>query len=239
MHPLLRIFTILLVSNPVLAGTSELRPFNASYTISRGKSQIGSAELLLQRLADGRWSYQQHLSTQGLMGALARPFMPADLTRSQFSLKDGHVVPERFTADGSGTDEDQTLNFDWASGRVKGTFNRKAVDLPTQPGLLDSLSAQVALMNELLSGRTPQRFILADKGRIKDYNYTAEGSETLRTATGEYRTVIFRSSRPGSDKSTVFWCAPELGYLPVKVERRDGKDVQFSLQVKSLSIGAT
>jgi hypothetical protein len=232
----LGLLSMLLACSSALAAAPELRPFSASYDIIRGKTQVGSAELQLQRLADGRWSYQQRTLVRHL---LARIFLPSDLsTRSLFSMKDGRLIPEQFTADAGGSNEDQSLIFDWNRGRVTGTFDRKPVDLPLQPGLLDSLSVQIALMNELLAGRTPQRFVLADKGRIKDYNYTAEGSETLRTAVGEYRTVIFRSSRPGSDKSTLFWCAPELGYLPLKVERRDGNDVQFALLAKSLSTGA-
>ncbi len=71
-------------------------------------------------------------------------------------------------------------------------------------------------------------------GRIKDNTFTAEGSERLRTAVGEYHTVKYRSSRPDSDKSTVFWCAPELGYLPLKVELRDGKDLEVSMRITAL-----
>jgi hypothetical protein len=236
MHLCLRTMVLLLACGPALAATTELHPFSASYSITRGKTQMGTAEVQLQQLADGSWSYQQRTLIKNF---LARLVLPADLTtRSLFSVKDGQVTPEQFTADADGSGEDQSLTFNWSRNRVTGTYDRKPVDLPTQPGLLDSLSVQVALMNELLAGRTPQRFVLADKGRIKDYNYTAEGSETLRTAVGEHRTVIFRSSRPGSNKGTLFWCAPELGYLPLKVERRDGKDVQFTLLVKSLSDGA-
>jgi hypothetical protein len=236
MHSWLRIIVLLLAGGPSLAATAELRPFNASYHITRSKTQVGSAEVQLQQLADGRWSYQQRTL---ITNFLARIFLPSDLTtRSLFSIKDGRVIPEQFTAEADGSKEDQTLTFDWSRGHVTGTYDHKPVNLPTQPGLLDSLSVQVGLMNELLAGRTPQRFVLADKGQIKDYDYTTEGSEILRTAVGEHRTVIFRSRRPGSDKSTLFWCAPELGYLPLKVERRDGKDVQFALLVKSLSPGA-
>ncbi len=36
----------------------------------------------------------------------------------------------------------------------------------------------------------------------------------------------------------MFWCAPELGYLPLKVERRDGKDVEWSMAVKHADVDA-
>jgi hypothetical protein len=226
---------LLLACSTTLATATELRPFRVSYSFSWSGMSVGASELELQRLADGRWSYQSHSSARGL----ARLAMPAELSsRSIFLLQNGHVVPQQFTADdgASSSEKDHLLNFDWVRGRVTGVAERQPVDLPTQPGLLDTLSVQVAVMHELLAGRTPQRFVLVDEGRIKDYIYTTEGGDTLKTALGVHRTVIFRSTRPGSKKSTWFWCAPELGYVPLKVERRDGKDVEWTMSVKTLSI---
>lgn len=228
---------LLTILAPTLVHSMELRPFTASYAITRGKTQIGTAEIQLQRLADGRWSYQQHTHIRNL---LARLILPAEMTsRSLFQLDGGRIVAQQFAVNSSDSDEDQSLAFDWNRGRVSGLYDGKPVDLPLQPGVLDSLSVQAALMSELSAGRTPQRFVLADRGRIRDYIYTAEGSETLHTAVGDYRAMIFRSSRPGSDKSTLFWCAPELGFLPLKVERRHGKDVEFTLSASGMSRSET
>jgi hypothetical protein len=224
---------LLLTCNPAHAAAPEPRPVTASYALN---GQAGSAEIQLEQLADGSWSYRQSVRVKSL---LARLFLPAELTsRSLFTLQNGKVIPRQYTVDdGAGsTSRDQKLDFDWTRGRVTGVSERKPVDLPTQTGLQDSMSVQVALMIELMAGRTPQRFVLVDKGRIKEYIYTSEGSEVLSTAAGEHRTVIYRSRRADSDKSTVFWCAPDLGYMPLKVERRDGKSVDFTLTVKNLTI---
>jgi hypothetical protein len=217
------------------AATAELRPFQASYSISWNGISAGNGELELHEISEGVWSYQLRILARGFLARLA---MPAELdSRSIFSLQDGRIVPQQFTAeDGArSSSRDQHLHFDWVRGRVTGTAERKPVDLPTQPGLLDSLSVQVALMRELQAGRTPQRFVLVDKDRIKDYVYTTEGTDTLRTAAGEFHTVIYRSTRVGSKKSTWFWCAPELGYLPLKVETREGTDVELTMAVKSFT----
>ena len=112
---------------------------------------------------------------------------------------------------------------------------RAKVHVFLKPGVLDTMSVQIALMHELLAGNTPRYFVIVDKGRIKDYNYTAVGEETLVTPIGEYRTLVFRSTRPGSDTGTYFWCAPELGYLPLKVERREGSKVQWSMALQTAS----
>ncbi len=217
------------------AAAAELRPFNASYTLTWSGKRAGSAQLELKRLSDGRWSYEQHSAARGLFSLI----MPGERSsRSIFYIQNDRVVPMQFSADdgASSNAKDIKLDFDWVRGRVTGVAERKRVDLPTQPGLLDEMSVQVAVMHELLSGRTPTRFVLVDKDKIKDYNYATEGGETLRTEVGEHRTVIFRSCRPGSKKSTWFWCAPDLGYLPLKVERRDGEDVQWSMAVNTLTI---
>ena len=230
------VVALLACSAPLSAQPApELRPFKASYAITWHGMSAGSADLELQSMGDGRWSYTSRSFARGLF----RLAIPAELaSRSIFTLRDNKIVPERFTSDdgASSAGKDQQLTFDWNRGRVTGVAEKKKVDLPTQPGLLDTMSVQVALMHELLSGRTPQRFVLLDKDRIKEYIYTTEGSETLRTAMGEHHTVIYRSSRPGSNNGTWFWCAPDLGYLPLKVERREGKDVQWSMAVKSLAI---
>lgn len=216
------------------AGSAELRPFTATYNISWSGISAGNATLTLKQQPDGRWDYQSVTKARGLF----RMAMPAELqSSSTFSIQDGKVVPELFVADGgSGSDKDQELRFDWTSGRVTGRNEKAAVDLPLQQGLLDSLSVQVALMMELLAGRTPARFVLVDKGRIKDYDYSSQGQETVRTPVGEQHTVIYRSARPGSANGTWFWCAPALGYLPVRVERREGKSVQWSMRLQSATV---
>jgi hypothetical protein len=212
-----------------------LRPFTARYTITWSGMSAGGTSLSLEHLPDGRWAYESRSQAKGLF----RLAMPADLaSRSVFRINAGRIVPEIFTADdGASSDEkDQKLTFDWARGRVGGTAERKSVDLPLQPGTLDTMSVQVALMNDLLSGRTPERFTLVDTDQIKDYLYTREGAESVKTNVGQHETVIFSSRRPGSKKATYFWCAPELGYVPVKVERRNGKEVEWFMTLKEVDI---
>jgi hypothetical protein len=224
----LLLVVLLAIGLPCTALAEELAPFKATYAIRYKGMAAGTGEIQLQRLGDGRWAYEQHLHARGL----ARVFLPAvQASRSEFRIVDGKVVPESFSSD----ENDQKVRFDWQAGRVTGSVNRKKFDLPAQPGLLDTLSVQAALMQELLSGRMPARFVLIDEDRIKDYRYAVEGSETLESAAGTHRVDIFSSRRPNSRKANYYWCAPELGYIPLKVERREGKDVQLSMTLTALT----
>lgn len=217
---------LLLAISPLAATAAEsLAPFKASYSFRYHGMSAGGGELRLQQLPDGRWSYESIIRARALL--LVRINRESS---SVFRLVDGKVVPEQFSSD----EDAQQIRFDWAAGRVTGTVGRKKVDLPTQPGLLDEQSAQVALMQELLAGRMPARFVLIDEGRIKDYRYAVEGSEEMESALGRHRVDIFSSRRPNSNEATWFWCAPELGYIPLKVERRNGREVEWSLTLTSL-----
>jgi hypothetical protein len=236
MRALLGACVLLLAADPVPAeaGDQGLRPFTARYAITWSGMSAGTSNLMLEHLPDGRWAYSSQSHAKGLF----RLAMPADLSsRSVFRIESGRIVPDSFNADdGASSDEkDQAVTFDWARGRITGMAERKRVDLPLQPGVLDTMSVQVALMQELIAGRTPQKLLVFDTDKVKEYLYTREGNEKLSTAAGEHDTVIFRSARPGSKKGTWFWCAPALGYVPLKVERRDGDEVQWFMTLKSVS----
>lgn len=222
----LAFMALLLPLSTVAAAT--LQPFAASYSIRWGGMSAGTGTLRLDRIpGENNWSYEARVHGRGLF----RLALPANqITRSEFRIENSRVVPLTFTSD----EKDQKVRFDWPNGRVTGTVDGKPFDLPTQPGLLDTQSVQVALMQELMSGRTPSRFVLVDEDRIKDYLYAVEGSEVIESVAGTFRTDIYSSRRPGSRKATYFWCAPELGYLPLKVERRDGKNVEWSMRLTSL-----
>jgi len=194
----------------------------------------GTARLALERVDAGHWRYTSENNARGIF----RVAVPGTVRQSsELRIEDGRIVPQHFvTDDGSERGKrDADVRFDWASGRATGTAEGKPVDVALQPGLQDTLSVQIALIHELLAGRMPTRFVLLDKDEIKDYDYTAEGQERVASALGEHDTIKYRSRRPDSDRSTLFWCAPDLGYLPVKVERRKGSKVEWSMTLTTLT----
>jgi hypothetical protein len=46
---------------------------------------------------------------------------------------------------------------------------------------------------------------------------------------------VYRAQKAYSPRVTRFWCAPERGYVPMKVEQTKGKDVQWTMQIQSLT----
>jgi hypothetical protein len=224
---------LLLVCAAASAPAAELAPFEASFTVEWKGMTAGTARLALKRADARHWIYTSENNARGIF----KVAIPGTIRQSsELSIEDGRVVPRHFvTDDGSEKGKrDSDVRFDWNAGRATGTAEGKTVDAPLQPGLQDSLSIQIALIHELVSGRTPAGFVMLDRDEVKDYLYTAEGKDRVKTALGEHETVIYSSRRPDSDRKTLFWCAPDLGYLPVKVERRKGSKVEWSMTIATL-----
>jgi hypothetical protein len=124
----------------------------------------------------------------------------------------------------SGKDGDGHLHFDWAAGKVSGEFEGKPVELPTQPGLQDRLSIQIAVNAALVQGRAPKAIVMVNGDKTREYTYSQGTTQSLDTKLGKLDTVIYESTRPGSSRVSKVWHAPSLEYLPVRAEQiRKGK----------------
>ena len=219
----------LLLANVAAAG--ELKPFEASYTWIWHGMTVAVSHLKLEKTAD-TWTYTSRSEPRGIGNLLSqRP-----KTVSVLKVSDAGVEPLSYKGDDgtSSTTHSVDVSYDWGRHRVTGVYENTPVDLPLTPGVQDDSSVQIAMMAELLQGRTPERFSLLDKNSVREYRYTREGEETLHTPIGEVATVIYRSQRVNSPHVNRYWCAPERGYIPIRVQQKRGDEVQWTMEIQSL-----
>ena len=70
------------------------------------------------------------------------------------------VQPQSYKSGGSDSAKATIdLKYDWQSLRLTGSYEGTAVDLPLTPQTQDDGSVQLALMVELLAGRTPVQLL--------------------------------------------------------------------------------
>jgi hypothetical protein len=189
-------------------------PYVATYSVSYRGINAGLLHFELIAEEDGRYVYDSYAEPS----ALAR-FLVGDVAeRSVMHIDDDGVRPLYwFMADGN-------LRFVWQEERVVGIVNGERVEWPTEPGLQDRLSIQIAVMTALLRGREPGTIPMVDDEEIKHYSYSRIGPEQISTRAGNFNAVLYQSARPGSSRLSRLWHAPELGYLPVRIEQlRRGK----------------
>lgn len=206
------------------ADDERLSPFVAEYDVKYGNLSVGTSRTELSRDgARGRWVMETRLSASGLGRLIAGGNL---VQRSSFETDGNGVRPLNYRFDDGmrRASRDVALDFDWPAGRVTGIAEGAPVDVPVEPGLQDAASNQAAVQAGLRNGAEPQMIAMIEKNRIKYYRYTLLRHERLETPLGALDTVVYRSSREGSTRETLFWYAPALGYATVRIEqRRDGK----------------
>ena len=210
--------------------TTGVAPFIAQYEAAWKGITVGTSEMQLTRGAElGTYMYVWTITARGFFRLAYRDDL---VQKSWVTVVGDHVRPDKyFGKEGSQTVE---LNFDWQDKRATGVSETKPVDIKLPDGAQDVMSIQVEVMLDLKNGSLPGTFQIIDKDRLKEFNYTQEGSAKIRTAIGELDTVIVTSQRTGNNRILRMWFAPSLGFVPVQAERsRDGK-LEISMRIKSV-----
>ena len=212
------------------ASADELKPFEASYDWIWHGMTVAVSTLQLEHQGGDKWVYRSKSEPRGI----GRMFSERPTQESVLTVTDGGVRPLSYKAeDGtSATKRDANVEFDWQHNHISGIYEDAKVDMPIPPGIQDDLSVQIALMVELLRGHTPDKFSLLSGGATREYRYSRDGEETLSTPLGSIPTVIYRSEKQNSPRVTRFWCAPSLGYIPLRVQQKRKDDVEWTLQVR-------
>jgi hypothetical protein len=209
--------------------------YTATYRVEYKGKEAGTAEFSVRYLADqDLYEFSSRTLAKGLL-KLARPNPAVD--RSQFRIVNGGILPVEFWyEDGSRSGEDNLhIVFDWQRriATVSSAEARREIELPE--GALDRGSIQVALMRDLAAGRALRSRSLADDDAVVTYEYTDNGTETVATGMGPLLARALTQQRAGSSRVTNLWLAPELGFLPVRIEQRRDGEVQTSFTLVGVS----
>jgi hypothetical protein len=227
--------TALVLASAGLPGTSgadELKPYQASYAGIWHGMTVAVSDLKLEQTGD-TWTTSSSSTPRGLGRLAAGVFPPRQ--ESVVRVTAAGVQPQSYRSVGGDRAKSVELSYDWHAGRVTGLYEGTQVDQPLVPGEQDDGSVQLALIVELLAGRTPSSFRMIDRNGTREYQFARDGETTLETPVGPVATVVYRAQKAGSPRITRFWCARERGYIPVKVEQTKGDDVQWTMEIQSLT----
>ena len=217
-------------ANSEPAPDAGLQPFTAHFVAEWKGIGVASSDLVLKRdTTPDQWVYTWRITAHGIF----RLVYSDDLVqKSWFTLNSDHVRTRKYVAS-EGTQE-VNLNFDWDAHVAKGTSQGKPLELALKDNTQDVLSIQIEVMQDLRNGTLPPKFSIVDKDEVKEFLYSREGTERLRTSLGVLDTVKIASQREGNDRILHMWFAPSLGFAPVQAERtRDGKS-EFAMRIKTL-----
>jgi hypothetical protein len=208
------LFSISLAASPA----QFFKPFSARFSVSRGALSLGDLELKLSLDAAGDYRYHAHT----VPGLLARLFSGEEIVEeSQGSLTPKAVIPAHYSLQQAGNDEeDKEIRFDWRDEKAHTTSEGVTWSQHIDAGTQDRLSQQLMVRLHLAQGMRDMDYPVADGGKIKRYRFQVVGEEQVKTPYGRLRGLKVQRSKGNRAPDYTIWFAPDLDYLPVRIERR-------------------
>ncbi|RFA30423.1 hypothetical protein CAI21_04925 [Alkalilimnicola ehrlichii] len=228
--------------------------FNATYLASARGMALGRAEMQFERNRDGEYNYQSHLRPRGVIALLYRNEIEE---KSRGVIENGQIIPHRYDyiRTGRGGREDH-IDFPEQPGGVS-TLHYKGDSREQQlpEHVIDQMSLHLAMMNDIAAGEEEMRYLIAQPRRLRVYAVTVKGRDEIRTREGTFEAIrvevtgqlrideedeadfdLDAAELPpytGGDE-TIFWFAPDLSYLPVRIRHVDEDDGAVELELERL-----
>ncbi|PUB86930.1 MAG: DUF3108 domain-containing protein [gamma proteobacterium symbiont of Ctena orbiculata] len=196
----------------------QLKPFSAGFSVKRNLLPLGELRLELSLNEQGDYAYQAHTRPGMLAG-----WFSADevIEESRGHLRPGTIQPIHYSyRDQADESESSVLEFDWGSGEVHTTSGGIRWSQPIARETQDRLSQQLLVRLHLAQGRRQITYQVADGGKIKQYHFRVDGEDQIDTPYGEMRCLRVLRSKGTRKPDYTIWFAPQLDYLPVRIERQ-------------------
>ena len=140
---------------------------------------------------------------------------------SHFLFNEAGFTPIRYQLD-DGTkkvENDTDIKFDWDAGIAHSLYKEEPKEIEITAGMLDRMTADIVTIQTLRNGAVPTSYEITDRNSVRIYEFTFQGEETVSVPAGDFHAVKYRRQRPGSSRATIIWYAPEVDYLPVKIQQ--------------------
>lgn len=200
----------------------RIRPFTMHYRVLRSGWDLGTAVFSLVPRS-GVWLFRSEAHATGL----AKFFVDATFQEiSKFTVRANGLEPLLYNYIDSGNkNNNEKIVFNWHKRVATDTKGSHKKVFTLAIGTQDRLTAQLMLSIRLLEGKSAQTtYTVIGGGKRHDYRIHRGRTTTVATPAGNFRTVIVEWVNPKKTQSTIFWMAPRLQYLPVKMtEKKKGE----------------
>ena len=209
-----------------------LKPYSARYNVKYRGLSGGDIEFKLERDGNNRYVFSSHL-LPNFLGSLFASDQAED--RSVLSYDGQTLKPLQFSSeDGTQkTSKDIRYEFDWSRHQVNGHYKDKDFTLTIADGVQDRMTIQLAASLALQAGQEPGQLIMLERKELQRHRIQQVGTEHIKTRAGEYDTVLLSSERDASERSTRYWYAPALNYIPVRAERSTKGKVDIVMELEA------
>jgi len=223
-HALLFLSLCLLSSAAVFAAPA-LAPFEVDYELERSGLTLIEMHRRLLVSGDGNYRFESDSRPTAALRWLFKDRI-RETSFWRYVGDDPRPQVYRYERSGGRNEESIELVFDWSKHTVTDKRRTPVWSTTIPAETTDKLLYQLQLMLDLQAGNENPGYTVADDGKLRHYQYRKIGEETLELDFGAFKTIKLYQN--DGRRSTTIWCAPELDYLPVRIEHteKDGSRMQ-------------
>lgn len=207
---------------PTLASAKNIEPSSANYSFTVEDKYKGIATRTLNK-SGNTWKYSVNARVAGVATASQN---------STFTLNGNNVSPTQASTTYKllGIGRTHKLDFNPSSKKVVSNYKGKSTTMDMAQQAFDDLSLEVQIRQDLLNGKFSGNYYMAKKDKIEKTPFKKSGNTKITVPAGTFNTVRVDRIHDDNSRSTSFWLAPSLDYLPVKVSQiNDGKKMDLEL----------
>ena len=207
---------------PTLASAKSVEPSSANYSFTIEDKYKGTATRTLNK-SGNTWKYNVNARVAGVATAAQN---------STFTINGNNVVPTQASTTYKllGVGRTHKLDFNPSSKKVVSNYRGKSTTMNMAQQAFDDLSLEVQIRQDLLNGKFSGNYYMAKKDKIEKTPFKKSGNTKVTVPAGTFDTVRVDRVHYDNSRSTSFWLAPSLDYLPVKVSQiNDGKKMDLEL----------
>lgn len=216
----LLLILLLAIALPLQA-QSMLKPYTVKYTVHYNGFKVGEMEQSLRANGDDTYLLETVVYTTGLVSWFKSDRVSE---RSILRHEDGQFKPLSYVYHYTGRHKDvmDRLDFDWEKKQIKSLRDGKITTLALTPGIYDKQVYQLAMREELESGKKRFVYRVADRGKIEEYELLVTGEEPVVTSLGKVDTIKVEKG------ATTLWVAKAYDYTVVKIEKQEDGNIASS-----------
>ncbi|MBH0097197.1 DUF3108 domain-containing protein [Psychrobacter sp. NZS113] len=207
---------------PTIASAKTIQASSANYSFTVEDKYKGTATRTLNKSGD-TWKYNVNARVAGVASASQN---------STFTINGNNVTPTQasMTYKLLGVGRTHKLDFNPSSKKVVSNYRGKSTTMTMSQQAFDDLSLEVQIRQDLLNGKFSGNYYMAKKDKIEKTPFKKSGNTKITVPAGTFDTVRVDRVHDDDSRSTSFWLAPSLDYLPVKVSQiNDGKKMDLEL----------
>ena len=131
---------------------------------------------------------------------------------------------------------ESVVDFDWSKKTIQGFYKDRMIDFNIERRILTRILLQIEIMHQKQRNNLKESYLIIDKDEIKEIDITSTNSgKKISVPFGSYEVVEVSHRSKNSERINTFWLAPELDFIPVKLEQTEGNKVNFEANLVQLT----